>query len=137
MSAVMAAHLSDVSADALRIAESTRRIVSWYQKATSMLLRCLILIHRNWKIGSQVDHLRGLISQLTVEDRDDRRKLIDPAKRLGESSRVWEEMHREWVSRIMPQLPGHVPLIELFGAKIANQLEEYAGMTEDWAESWP
>ena len=46
-SAVMAAHLSDVSAEAVRIAESTRKMVSCSQKATRMLLRCLALIHGN------------------------------------------------------------------------------------------
>lgn len=135
MSAVIAAHPSDVSKGASTIAESTRGIVSRCQKATSVFIRCVILIHGNWKIGRELDHLRGLISQLTVEDHNDRRRLLDPAKRLGESSREWEKMHGEWVSRIRPQLPGYIPLIDLFGTKIADQLEERAGVTEDLAET--
>lgn len=135
MSAMMVAHPSDVSEGASTIAESTGRIVSRCQQATSVALRCRILMHGNGKIGRQLNHLRGLISQLAVENQDDRRKLIAPAKRLGESSRVWEEMHREWVSKIKPRLPGYIPLIELFGTNIANQLEEHVGMTEDLAET--
>ena len=135
MSAVMTAHPSEVSAGASTIAESTRRIVLRCQKATNVFVRCIVVMHGNWKIRRQLDDLRGLVSQLTIEDHDDRRKLIEPAKRLGESSREWEEMHREWVSRIRPRLPGYIPLIELFGTKIASQLEEHAGMTEDLAET--
>ena len=135
MSAVMTAHPSEVSTGASTIAKSTSRIVLRCQKATNVFVRCIVVMHGNWKIRRQLDDLRGLVSQLTVEDHDDRRKLIEPAKRLGESSREWEEMHREWVSRIRPRLPGYIPLLELFGTRIASQLEEHAGMTEDLAET--
>ena len=43
---------------------------------------------------------------------------------MGESFRVWEEMHREWVKDHASTPKDYIPLIELCGAKIANYLEE-------------
>ena len=135
MSAVVADSTSDVGAGASTIADSTRKIVTQYQAATMLLIKCFIVIRGNKRIRRELGQLRGLISQLIVEEPNDRRMLLYSAKRLGESSKGWENMHEEWVSMTKPRLPRYIPLMDLFGTTIANQLEEHAEVTDDLAET--
>ena len=135
MSAVTIAYPAGVNAGVSTIAESTRRTLIRYDAATNVFVLCIILMYGNRGIRKQLKDLRSLVSNLIIEDGNDRARLLDPAKQLGKSSAQWEEMHQEWISKIMPRLPENIPLMKRLGAEIARQLEELAWMTEDIAET--
>ena len=135
MSKAMTAHPADVNAGVSTVAETTREIVSRAQAATNVILLFIILWEGNRRIRAKLQKLRKLVSSLTIEDDDERAKLLEPANWLRKCVDALDGMHAKWVSEVVPRIPSYIPFKGWFGPEIACQLEELACMTEDIAET--
>ena len=135
MSTAIVAHPADVNAGVSTVAETTREIVSRAQDATNFIVLFIILWQGNRRIRSKLKQLRKLVSNLTIEDDDERAKLLEPADQLRKCVGALDSAHGKWVSEIVPQIPSYVPGRGWFGPEIAHQIEELACTTEDIAET--
>ena len=135
MSTAIIAHPSELDESVSTVAETTRELVYRAQDATNFIVRFIVLWQGNRRIRSKLEELRTLVSNLTIEDDDERAKLLGPADRLRKCVDALDSAHGHWVSEIVPRIPSYLPGRGWIGPEIAHQLEELACTTEDIAET--